>query len=91
MRRMQFPLRANSGHSGEVDRPHQKDGRVGFETEVSVSCECTNAEPNKPDCKAKSKKSIDGTITVQCVKSGGCQTCKQMVTTTSSGVIMGLG
>jgi hypothetical protein len=52
---------------------------------TSVTCECTKAEPNKPDCKPKTTTS-NGTIHVTCQKSGGCKTCKQ--TTTTSGIFM---
>jgi hypothetical protein len=58
-------------------------GGTGVTT--TVSCECTKAEPNKPDCKPVVKSS-GSTITVTCKKSGGCQTCKQ--TTTTSGIFM---
>jgi hypothetical protein len=56
---------------------------------TSVSCACTKADPNRPDCKPQSTMSPDGhTTTVKCVMSGGCQTCKQTTTTTSSGIFM---
>ena len=54
---------------------------------VTVECTCTKAEPNRPDCKPKSTR-LDNTISVSCVKSGGCQTCKQSVTTTTTSVVM---
>jgi hypothetical protein len=56
---------------------------------TSVTCECTKAEPNQPDCKGKTTRSPDGrTTTVKCVMSGGCQSCTQTTTTTSSGIFM---
>jgi hypothetical protein len=56
---------------------------------VTVECECTKAEPNRPDCKAQSTTSPDGhTTTIKCVKSGGCKSCKTSTTTTTTSVIM---
>jgi len=56
---------------------------------ASVTCECTKAEPNRPDCKPTVTQSPGGHTTyVTCEKSGGCQTCKQTTTTTSSGVFI---
>jgi hypothetical protein len=56
---------------------------------ATVTCEYTKAEPNRPDCKPTTTTSPDGhTVTVKCVRSGGCQTCKPTTTTTSSGILM---
>jgi hypothetical protein len=56
---------------------------------TTVSCECTKAEPNMPDCKPTTTTGPGGhTIYVTCTKSGGCQTCKQTTTTTSFGVFI---
>jgi hypothetical protein len=63
----------------------RKAGGGGVTT--SVTCECTKAEPNKPDCKPVTTQSPGGhTIYVTCEKSGGCKACKQ--TTTTSGVFI---
>ena len=65
----------------------RKVGGGGVVT-TSVSCSCTKAEPNRPDCKPTTTTSPDGHTTyVTCTMSGGCQTCKQ-TTTTSSGVFI---
>ena len=59
------------------------DGGTGVTT--TVTCECTKAEPDMPDCKPTVTQSPGGHTTyVTCTKSGGCQTCKQTTTTTSS-------
>ena len=51
---------------------------------TDVSCECTAAEPDKPDCKPVTTKSPDGnTIRVKCNMTGGCSKCRQSSTTTS--------
>jgi hypothetical protein len=56
---------------------------------TTIECECTKAEPNRPDCQPQSTTSPGGhTTTVSCVKSGGCSTCKQTVSTTTTGVFM---
>jgi hypothetical protein len=61
----------------------------GVGATVTVECECTKGEPNRPDCKAQSTRSPDGhTTTVKCVKSGGCKDCKSTTTTTTTSVIM---
>jgi hypothetical protein len=93
-RRFRFKLRPGQRHR---DASYDSDcasvltsANGGFGVEVSLTCECTKGEPNKPDCKPKSTTSPGGdTITVKCQKSGGCQSCKQSVTTaTTGGVIM---
>jgi hypothetical protein len=62
---------------------------AGGGVSATVTCECTKAEPNRPDCKPTTTTSPDGhTVTVKCVRSGGCQTCKQTTTTTSAGIFM---
>ena len=58
-------------------------GSLGVST--TVTCRCTKAEPNKPDCQPKTTK-IPGGVTVNCVKSGGCGKCEQ--TTTTKGLMM---
>ena len=64
-------------------RRRPQGGGTGVTT--TVSCACTKAEPNKPDCKPVVTR-VGSTITVTCHKSGGCETCKQ--TTTTSGIFM---
>ncbi|MFN2384700.1 MAG: hypothetical protein ABR576_00140 [Thermoanaerobaculia bacterium] len=61
----------------------QIGGGLGVTT--SVTCRCTKAEPNKPDCQPKTTK-IPGGVNVDCIKSGGCEKCDQ--TTTTKGVMM---
>lgn len=54
---------------------------------TSVTCECTKADPNRPDCQPSITTTPGGgTVNVTCQKSGGCKTCKQ--TTTTSGIVM---
>lgn len=62
-------------------------GGGGAGVTTDVTCECTKADPDKPDCKPSVTRSPGGgTVRVTCKKSGGCKTCKQ--TTTTSGVVM---
>lgn len=63
----------------------RRGGGGGAGVTTTVTCECTKAEPDTPDCKPVTTKS-DHTITVKCNKTGGCKTCKQ--TTTTSGIVM---
>jgi hypothetical protein len=66
-----------------VTARRRPQGGTGVTT--TVSCACTKAEPNKPDCTPVVTRT-GSTITVTCKKSGGCETCKQ--TTTTSGVFI---
>ena len=54
---------------------------------VTIECECTKSDPNRPDCKPQSTTSGSKT-TVNCVKSGGCKTCKTSISTTTTGVVI---
>jgi hypothetical protein len=70
-------------------RKRPQGGGGGGGAETTVTCECTAAEPDEPDCEPVSTKTPGGgTIRVRCNKTGGCRTCKQTTTTTSSGVVM---
>jgi len=59
----------------------------GFGATTTVTCECTKAEPDMPDCKPKTT-TFPGGVSVSCTKSGGCSQCKSTTTTTSFGVVM---
>jgi len=62
-------------------------GGGGFGATTTVTCECTKAEPDRPDCKPKTT-TFPGGVSVGCTKSGGCSECKQTTTTTSFGMVM---
>jgi hypothetical protein len=62
-------------------------GGGGFGATTTVTCECTKAEPDTPDCKPKTT-TFPGGVSVSCKKSGGCSECKSTTTTTSWGVVM---
>jgi hypothetical protein len=65
----------------------RRAGGGGAGITTTVTCECTKAEPNKPDCQPTITTTPGGgTVNVTCTKSGGCKTCKQ--TTTTSGVFI---
>jgi hypothetical protein len=67
----------------------RKGGGGGASGTATMECECTKSEPNMPDCKPQSTTSPGGhTTTIKCVKSGGCNTCKQTITTTTTGVVI---
>lgn len=67
----------------------RRGGSGGLGVNVSLTCSCTEGEPNKPECVPKSTTSPDGhTITVKCVKSGGCTKCSEKKTTTTSSVFI---
>ena len=59
----------------------------GFGATTTVTCECTKAEPDMPDCKPKTT-TFPGGVSVSCTKSGGCSECKSTTTTTSFGLVM---
>ncbi len=66
----------------------RKRSQGGLGVTTYVTCECTKAEPNMPDCKPVTTMSPGGnTVSVTCNMSGGCKTCRQ-TTTTTSGVVM---
>jgi hypothetical protein len=60
-------------------------GGGGLGATTTVTCRCTKAEPNKPDCKPKTT-TFPGGVNVTCTKSGGCEKCEQ--TTTTKGLFM---
>jgi hypothetical protein len=67
----------------------KKKGAGGVGATVTITCQCTAAEPNKPDCTPQSTTSPGGhTTTVKCVKSGGCKTCTSSTTTTTTSVFI---
>jgi hypothetical protein len=63
-------------------------GGFGVSTTTTVECECTKAEPNTPECVAKTTKLPGGGVRIVCTKKRGCKECKQTTTTTTSGVFM---
>ena len=62
-------------------------GGGGLSVTIKLTCSCSEGEPNKPDCKAKST-TVGDTTTVKCVKSGGCTKCPEKTVITGSGVFM---
>src|SRR5262245_30197318 len=62
-------------------------GFGGLGVTTTVTCECTKAEPDMPDCKPKTT-TFPGGVSVSCKMSGGCSQCKSTTTTTSFGLVM---
>jgi hypothetical protein len=65
---------------GVIVTARQGQGLTGVK--VKITCKCTKADPNKPDCEPSVTTSPGGTVNVKCEKSGGCKVCDTTVTTT---------